>query len=140
MPRLELQPITFSEAAEFIRLNHRYHPPPVSWRFGTAVNDGDKVVGVVVVGRPVARHLDKDGYTAEITHLRTDGALNAASMLLRAALQAARTLGFRRLITYALAFEPGMSLCAAGFRIVYQSRARSWHTPSRPRVDKHAPG
>lgn len=133
---LALQPITFSEAAEFVRLHHRHHPPPLSWKFGAAVNDGHHVRGVVIVGRPLARFLD-DGYTAEVTRLCTDGASNAPSMLLAAAWRAARALGYRRLITYTLASEPGSSLRAAGFQVVYQTRARSWHTPSRPRVDKH---
>ena len=141
--RLELQPITFSEAAEFVRLHHRHHPPPLSWRFGCAVNDGGpgaRVVGVVIVGRPVARHLDQDGFTAEVTRLCTDGTPNAASMLLRAAWRAARALGYRRLITYTLTSESGTSLRAAGFHAVYETRSKSWHTPSRPRIDKHSPG
>jgi hypothetical protein len=135
--RLQRQPIHFAEAAEFVRCNHRHNPPPVSWKFGTAVNDGEKVVGVIMVGRPVARAFD-DGYTAEITRCCTDGTKNACSMLYGAAIQAARALGYRRLITYTLASEPGVSLRAAGFQTVWEVKPRSWHTPSRPRVDKHA--
>ena len=60
-------------------------------------------------------------------------------MLLAAACRAARALGYRRLVTYTLASESGASLRAAGFRQLYTVRARSWHTPSRPRVDKHDP-
>ena len=36
----------------------------------------DVLVGVAVVGRPVARHLD-DGLTLEITRVATDGTPNA---------------------------------------------------------------
>ena len=60
MSLLELQPITFAEAATFVALHHRHHPPPISWKFGAAANDGHRVVGVIMVGRPVARLLDDD--------------------------------------------------------------------------------
>ena len=38
---LELQPITFSEACEFVS---RHHDAPQGWKFGIAVNDGEKIV------------------------------------------------------------------------------------------------
>ena len=34
---LSLQPITFSEACEFIARYHRHHLPPTGWKFGIAV-------------------------------------------------------------------------------------------------------
>ena len=46
-------------------------------------------------------------------------------------------MGYRKLVTYTLVTEPGSSLRAAGYRFVGKVRGRSWHTPSRPRVDKH---
>jgi hypothetical protein len=137
---LELQPITLQEAKAFIVQNHRHHRPPLSWKFGVAVSDGLKVVGVVMVGRPVARGLD-DGLTLEVTRCCTDGTKNAASMLYGAAWRAARALGYRRLITYTLKEEPGTSLVAAGWRVMYETKGgRSWNCPSRPRVDKHPTG
>jgi hypothetical protein len=83
----------------FVLQWHRHHKPPQGWKFGIAVNNGEKVVGVVMVGRPVSRHRD-DGWTLEITRLCTDGTKNAASMLLGAARKAASALGYKRLITY----------------------------------------
>lgn len=131
---LTLQPITWQEARAFIRRHHRHHPPAQGWKFGIAVNDGERVVGVVTVGRPVARHLD-DGWTLEVTRCCTDGARHAASMLYGAAWRAARALGYRRLITYTLAEEPGTSLKAAGWVDLYVTGGGSWSCPSRPRVD-----
>lgn len=133
---LHLQPITFAEAAAFVEQHHRHHIPPVSWKFGVAVNDGTKVRGVIIIGRPVARHLD-DGLTLEVTRCCTDGAKNAASMLYGAAWRAAKALGYRKLITYTMQSEPGTSLHAAGWKPVAESPGRSWDTPGRPRVDKH---
>lgn len=136
--RLQLQPITFDEAATFIATHHRHHIPPQGWKFGIAVNDGTEVRGVITIGRPVARHLD-DGLTLEVTRCCTDGAKNAASMLYGAAWRAAKALGYRRLITYTLDTEPGTTLRAAGWKAVAESPGGSWHTPNsgRPRVDKH---
>lgn len=136
---LQLQPITFAEAAEFVRLHHRHHLPPVGWKFGMAANDGEKVVGVAMVGRPVARHLD-DGWTVEMTRLCTDGSKHAASMLAGASRRAARALGYKRCITYLMDSEPGTSLLAAGWECVGLAGGGSWNRPSRPRVDKHPLG
>lgn len=136
---LELQPIDFKEAVAFVRQHHRHHEPPVGWKFGIAANDGSKVVGVIMVGRPVARHLD-DGYTLEVTRCCVDGTKHAASMLYGAAWRAAKALGFRRLITYTLKTELGTSLKAAGWTALYEVRGRSWSCPSRPRVDTHPLG
>lgn len=139
---LQLQPKTFAEAAQFVRCHHRHHHPPVSWRFGCAVNDGGEVVGVIIVGRPVARHLD-DGYTAEVTRccVLEEAPRNVCSMLYAAAWRAARALGYHRLITYTRADEPGTSLRAAGWRVLHETAARSWcrSSPGRPRVDKSEP-
>lgn len=138
---LELQPITFREASEFVRVKHRHHPPPISWKFGCAVNDGEKVVGVIMVGRPVARAFD-DGYSVEVSRCCTDGTKNACSKLYRAAEKAAMALGYRRLITYTRSDESGASLRAVGWRVIAQRPARSWSSSSpgaRPRVDKSEP-
>ena len=132
---LRLQPITFEEACEFIRRHHRHHLPPVGWKFGVAVADGDAVRGVATVGRPVARMVD-DGWTLEVTRLCTDGAPNAASMLLGAVRRATFALGYRRLITYTLREEGGSSLRAAGWRELGAAGGGSWSCPSRPRVDR----
>lgn len=132
---LHLQPIAFDEACEFIRSHHRHHLPPVGWKFGIAVNDGEKVVGVVTVGRPVARHFD-NGWTLEVTRCTTDGTAHVASMLYGAAWRAAKALGYKRLITYTLASETGTSIKAAGWKVVGEAGGGSWNVPSRPRVDK----
>jgi hypothetical protein len=136
---LHLQPITFKEASTFVRLHHRHHAPSVGHKFSIAANDGEKVVGVVTVGRPVARHLD-NGWTLEVTRCTTDGAKNAASLLYGAAWRATKALGYRRLITYTLIEEPGTSLKAAGWKALYQTEGGSWDCPSRPRVDTHPLG
>jgi len=134
---VELQPIAWDEAKQFIAEHHRHHIPPQGWKFGIAVNDGERVVGVITVGRPVARNLD-DGWTLEVTRCCTlDGVKNAASMLYGAAWRAAKAMGYKRLITYTLESETGTSLVAAGYKQLYTTRGGSWSVKSRPRIDKH---
>ena len=133
---LELQPISFQEACDFIKENHRHHMPPTGWKFGIAVNDGEKVVGVITVGRPVARYLD-DGWTLEVNRCCTDGTKNACSKLYSAACRATKAMGYKRLITYTLKSESGASLKASGWKILYETPGKSWSVKSRPRVDNH---
>jgi hypothetical protein len=138
---LQLQPITFEEACEFIARHHRHHLPPVGWRFGVAANDGERVVGVAILGRPVSRMIQSaEPYTMELTRLCTDGTRNAASFLLGAARRATFALGYKRLITYTLEEEGGASLRAAGWREIGRAGGGSWNKPSRPRVDKAPTG
>lgn len=137
--RLSLQPITYAEACAFITEHHSHHLPPQGWKFGVAVNGGEKVVGVITIGRPVARNLD-NGWTLEVTRCCTDGTPHVASMLYGAAWRAVKAMGYKRLITYTLAEETGTSLTAAGWKSLYETGGGSWSCESRPRVDKHPLG
>lgn len=134
--RLAVVPCTLRAARAYVAQHHRHHKPPQGGLFALAAAEGERVVGVAIVGNPVARHLD-DGWTAEVTRLCTDGAHNACSLLYAAAWRAARALGYRKLITYTLPEEGGASLRAAGWRVVGQTQGGAWDRPSRPRVDEH---
>lgn len=61
---LELVPITLKEANAFVERYHRHHKPVVGHKFSIAASDGEKIVGVAIVGRPVSRYLD-NGLTLE---------------------------------------------------------------------------
>lgn len=138
---LRVIPITLKEARCFVDAKHRHHRAPQGGLFalGIAVIDGgvvNAVVGVAIVGRPIARAL-ADDFTAEVTRLCTDGTPNACSMLYGAAWRAARALGYSRLVTYTLASESGTSLRAAGWFLVGAAGGGPWSRASRPRVDTH---
>lgn len=134
--RLHAAPLTFDIAAAFVREHHRHHTPPQGHKFSIGAMDGDQLVGVVIVGRPVARRRD-DGLTLEVTRLCTNGHRNACSFLYGAAARAAFALGYQRIGTYVLKSEPGTSLKAAGWKLIAETPGRSWSVPSRPRTDKH---
>lgn len=128
--------IELAEANAFVEKHHRHHRPVVGHLFSLGAVKGDEVVGVAIVGRPVARMRD-DGETAEVTRLCTDGTRNACSFLYGACARAAFALGFKRIGTYILNTEDGMTLRAAGWRLIGERGGGSWSVPSRPRVDKH---
>jgi len=134
--KLALVPVSLEEANAFVGLHHRHHGEVVGHKFSLgAVFDG-KVVGVAIIGRPVARGRD-DGMTLEVTRLCTDGTRNACSFLYGAAARAAFALGYSRLGTYILASENGATLKASNWRLVGKVHGRSWSCASRPRVDTH---
>jgi hypothetical protein len=134
--KMVIERLDLGEANAFVREHHRHHKPVIGHLFSIGAALDGVIVGVAIVGQPVARERD-DGVTAEITRLATDGTRNACSFLYGASARAAFSLGFKRIGTYILATEPGTSLSAAGWRQIGEVRGRSWSCPSRPRVDKH---
>lgn len=137
MSDLRIVPVRFEDACGFVATWHRHHQPPVGHKFSLGVvTPDDTLVGVAIVGRPVARHLD-DGMTLEVNRTATDGTSNANSALYGAAWRAAKALGYRRLITYTQAGETGASLRGAGWRVVAERPPTAgWTRPSRPRDDR----
>lgn len=143
--RLKITPVTLREARAYVDRNHRHHRAPQGGLFAIALSNEDrpegvfaeeKIVGVAIVGKPVARMLN-DGYTAEVTRVCTDGTRNACSMLYGACWRAARAMGYRRLITYTLQEEGGASLRASGFTLIGEAGGGTWSRNGRPRVDAH---
>lgn len=136
MNKLLLMPISLAEANEFVRAHHRHHAPVPGCKFCIGVALDGAVVGVAIVGRPVARMAD-NGWTLEVNRTCTDGTKNANSMLYGACRRAAWALGYRRLITYSLPEEGGVSLTAAGWKCLGETGGGKWSRESRPRVDTH---
>lgn len=133
---LELSPCTLREARAFVAQWHRHHRAPQGGLFAVAAVASAEVVGVAIVGKPVARMLN-DGWTAEVTRLASLGTHNVCSLLYGACWRAARALGYRRLVTYTLQSEGGASLRAAGWTLIGQAGGGSWSRRDRPRVDTH---
>ena len=134
---MRIAPVTLADANAFVARLHRHSRPVVGHRFSvgveaqTRVGNGEQwlLVGVAIIGRPVAPRLD-DGKAAEITRVCTDGTRNACSMLYGAARRAARALGYAPVYTYTLPDEGGASLRAAGFILDKEDAggpAAQWH-------------
>lgn len=111
---LTIRPIHLKAANDYVAAHHRHNIPTVGGKFAVACYNGDSLCGVAVCGRPVSRHLD-DGMTLEIYRNCTDGTRNACSKLYGACVRVGAAMGYKRIITYTLESESGVSLRAAGF-------------------------
>jgi hypothetical protein len=137
-------PITMREAMAFVARHHRHHRPPRSGVFAIGCSDWSDdepsaefqdVIGVAIVGRPVAR-MAANGWTAEVTRVATNGHKNACSFLYGACWRAAKAIGYVRLITYTLPEEGGTSLRAAGWKCLGETGGGTWSRKARPRFDE----
>jgi hypothetical protein len=134
--KYKLKPITQRQSKKFIDEVHRHHKAPVGDVFRIGLTHEDKLIGVISVGRPVSRIMD-DGYTLEVNRLAIkEGYKNACSLLYSRAARAGRALGYHRIITYILSFEPGTSLSAAGWERETTKKGALWNCKSRPRKQK----
>lgn len=133
---MTIVPCDFAEANAFVAKHHRHHKPMPGAKYSVAVARDGEIVGVAMVGRPVARMLD-DGWTLEVNRVATDGTPHACSMLYGAAWRVARAMGYRKLVTYILDTEPGTSLRASGWKCLGEAGGGKWGRESRPRIDKH---
>ena len=131
---LEIVPISLKEANAFVSQHHRHHRPVVGHKFSIGASDGEKIVGVAIVGRPVSRYLD-DGWTLEVNRCCTDGTKNACSLLYGAAWRAAKAMGYKKVVTYILASENGSSLKASGYKCIGLAGGLRWTGRRRPTVD-----
>ncbi len=131
---MDIVPITLAEANAFVEKYHRHHKAVVGHKFSIGATDGEKIVGVAIVGRPVSRYLD-DGLTLEVNRCCTDGTKNACSILYAAAWRAARAMGYKKIVTYILESENGASLKASGYKCIGQAGGLKWTGKRRPEVD-----
>lgn len=123
---LSVVPVGLAEAQEFVRNFHRHNKPPVGHVFSLGASDGERMVGVAMVGRPVAAAL-QDGVTLEVNRccVHADAPKGTCSFLYSRAWRAAAALGWERLVTYTLQSEGGASLRGAGWRCIGVLRARN---------------
>jgi hypothetical protein len=117
-------PLTLADANAFTVLHHRHNKKVQGHKFSIGAIQEIYLVGVAIVGRPVARRLD-DGATMEVTRLTVldEAPKNTCSFLYRCSWRVWSAMGGKRLITYTKESETGSSLKGAGFKIVAVSPA-----------------
>lgn len=139
----DVAPVPFGTARRFVARHHAHCGAPAVARFSFGAFNGPTLMGVVIVGNPVARALMGRGI-AEVNRLciRRDlpRALgwNIASMLYGAAAREAERRGFAKIMTYTRIDEAGTSLKASGWVAEARLRGRGWHGRHRPRSNKNA--
>ena len=119
-------PMKLNESIEFVKNFHRHNKPPAGGLFSVGVSDGENLVGVAIVSRPVARMLD-DGETVEVIRccVNENAPKGSCSFLYARCWQAAKALGWKRIITYTLQSESGASLKGAGWKIIAELKERN---------------
>lgn len=151
---LSTRRISLQTTKEFVDAHHRHAGVHAGWRFGAGIYNGalgaagrrESLIGVVVVGRPVARMLDPRK-VLEVTRVAVASqhpamALHACSMAYGWAERERKRRKFERIVTYTRARETGTSLVAAGWVVeaVVQPRSKGWDCDSRPRKRQEPEG
>jgi len=57
---LEVRPCTLKDANIYVAQHHRHNQPVVGHKYSLSCYDGERLCGVAIVGRPLARKLDED--------------------------------------------------------------------------------
>ena len=129
---MNFAPISLKQANDFVLAFHRHNKPVAGHKFSIGLFDGEKLIGVAICGRPVARMAD-DGLTLEILRVCTDGTRNANSMLYSRVKRTAQAMGYKKVLTYTLSEESGASLRAVGAKKEGIVKAREWSRERRKR-------
>lgn len=133
---MELVHLELADANRFVERLHRHHKPVQGHRFSIGAEKDFDLVGVAIVGRPVARKTDQRN-VVEVTRLCTDGTPNACSFLYSACARAAKALGYQRIQTFILESEPGVSLKATGWTQGHVSKGgKGWQSRDGRREDQ----
>jgi hypothetical protein len=136
---MEVVPMTLREANDFVEAFHRHN--------GRTSRDGGKfaigcslegeLLGVAIVGRPLARSLN-DSFTAEVlrTCVKEGAPKGVNSFLYGRCWRIWQAMGGRRMVTYTLATESGSSLKGAGWKMAGKvpGHKNGWSTASRQRA------
>jgi hypothetical protein len=130
---LEVVPISIKEANEFVLNFHRHNKPTQGGKYaiGAVV---DKLYGVAIVGRPIARLL-QDGVTAEVARVCVldESPKNTCSFLYGRCWRILQQMGGKRMITYTLQEESGASLRGVGWKITGVNKGGDWDREKRKR-------
>lgn len=132
-------PLTLRQANDFVEQHHRHSARTSNdgGKFAIGLRDGDHLVGVAIVGRPIARLL-YDETTAEVLRCCVSPAAprNACSKLYARCDRIWKLMGGQRVVTYTLQREDGSSLRGAGWAITAEIHGGQWDRPSRARAEK----
>jgi hypothetical protein len=133
-------PLTLRVANDFVEKWHRHSSRTNNdgGKFAIGLEVAGELVGVAIVGRPVARLLQVEG-AAELTRLCVSDAApkGAPSKLYARARRIWQLMGGTTLHTYTLSKESGASMRGAGMvEPVREVKREQWTRPSRARDEK----
>ena len=138
---LRIVPITLREANDFVEAHHRHSARTSNdgGKYAIGPRHHDQLVGVAIVGRPIARML-QDGGTAELLRLCTspEAPKGSGSKLYSRAKRIWQLMGGVRFVTYTLTSEGGETMRGVGFSDdqAVPVPAAKWSRPSRERKSR----
>lgn len=134
---MKIVPLTLRVANDFVELWHRHSARTSNdgGKFAIGLNHEGQLVGVAIVGRPIARLLQVEG-AAELLRLCTsaDAPKGSGSKLYSRAKRIWQLMGGTKLHTYTLGRESGASMRGAGLDgKSIEAGIGQWNVPSRAR-------
>ncbi len=133
MVDMKIIPLNLADANRFVGQFHRHNKKVVGAKFSIGLERDGELVGVAIVGRPVARNAD-NGHTAEVVRVAVkDGVKNGSSMLYGRCKRICAAMGYEKVITYTLKTESGASMRAIGARKDAEVKPGEWSRKDRPR-------
>lgn len=130
----QIIPLTLREANDFVEMYHRHSARTSNdgGKFAIGLELDGRLVGAAIVGRPIARMLQRPG-TAELLRccVGPEAPVGAGKMLNARCKRIWQQMGGTRLVTYTLATEAGGSLSGAGFKRVAEAHSAQWKTRGR---------
>lgn len=137
---MRIVPMILREANDFVEQWHRHSARTSNdgGKFAIGLEHEGQLVGVAIVGRPVARLLQVPG-AAELLRLCTSPAApkGSGSKLYSRAKRIWQLMGGTILHTYTLKHEGGATLRGAGIHeAAAEVEGQQWTRPSRPRDEK----
>jgi hypothetical protein len=129
-------PTSLKFANEFVDTNHRHNKHVTGHKFSLALEENKEIIGVAIVGRPIARLLD-NGKNIEILRVCVkEGHAGACSKLYARVKQICMLMGYEKIITYTLKSESQSSLKAIGAIPEKETGQQGWNRPSRAREEQ----
>lgn len=140
MADLRIVPLVLREANDFVERWHRHSSRTSNdgGKFAIGLTYRGEMVGVAIVGRPVARLLQIEG-AAELLRLCTSPAApkGSGSKLYARARRIWQLMGGTTLHTYTLQRESGATLRGVGIHEpAAEIDGQQWTRPNRPRDEK----
>jgi hypothetical protein len=127
-------PLSLRAANDFVEKHHRHSSRTSNdgGKFAIGLELDGELVGVAIVGRPVARLLQQPG-TAELLQccVKEGAPVGAGKKLNARCKRIWQLMGGTRLVTYTLASESGGSLSGSGFTREADVPGRQWNGSKR---------
>ena len=130
---IKIVPVTIKQANDFVAKYHRHHKPVAFHKLSIGLEANNELVGVAIMAKPVSRMIDYST-TIEVSRLVTNGIKNGCSKLYGSCARLAKEMGYKKIQTYILETENGVSLKASGWYLEARTKGGIWkRSDNKPR-------